>query len=407
MENPISIHNNRIELDPEVQNAMSINDEQEEAFYQRVAAEDLESQNRMFEVSTSGNHALLTVLTQYGDQGAGEKQKSNMMEKNALNEAKKAMAEKLDGAYKELEDSYNKMKTFYMAGSDEVNSRPVENHDNAKIQLTGAELKALVDNAVTKALERQCSEYSGTHSRTLSTPHNKSKTHSEAHSKPPSVKPKSKKEESKKEDDRHSSNENDNHSKKIVLYNAPRAKVRQRSLRAADAEKRKREDDGSRRSDKKRKGNDDHKKGSGSKKGDQQSGEKPRCKNMSTFMDENTKEGPSERAENENDVDDAEVEGGKKSEREGDGGTEIEGEREVEIAWEGDQNSMTSNEACERYQNTIPVERGNAISVDQHAMNDEAASEGEWLAEGDIDQNAMTVEGVAHVRLHLRMKLVM
>ena len=81
-----------------------------------------------------------------------------------------------------------------------------------------------MDDAVTKALERQYSEYSGTHSKTLSTPHNKSKTHSEAHSKPPSVQPKSKKEESKKEDDRHSSNENDNHSKKIVLYDAPRAK---------------------------------------------------------------------------------------------------------------------------------------------------------------------------------------
>ncbi|XP_035835696.1 uncharacterized protein LOC118483976 [Helianthus annuus] len=54
--------------------------------------------------------------------------------------------------------------------------------------------------------------------------------------------------------------------------------VRQRSLRNADAEKRKREDDGSWRSEKKRKGNNDHKKGSGSKKGDQQTGDKPRCK---------------------------------------------------------------------------------------------------------------------------------
>ncbi|XP_022004249.1 cyclin-K-like [Helianthus annuus] len=42
-----------------------------------------------------------------------------------------------------------------MAGSDEVNSRPVENHENARIQLTGAELQALVDNAVTRALDRQ------------------------------------------------------------------------------------------------------------------------------------------------------------------------------------------------------------------------------------------------------------
>ncbi|KAJ0433607.1 putative nucleotidyltransferase, Ribonuclease H [Helianthus annuus] len=54
--------------------------------------------------------------------------------------------------------------------------------------------------------------------------------------------------------------------------------VRQRSVRNADAEKRKREDDGSRRSEKKHKGNNDPRKGSGSKKGDQQSGDKPKCK---------------------------------------------------------------------------------------------------------------------------------
>ncbi|KAF5786109.1 putative nucleotidyltransferase, Ribonuclease H [Helianthus annuus] len=339
-----------------------------------------------------------------------------------------------------------------MARSDEVNSRPVENHENAKIRLTGAEFQVVVDNAVTRALDRQKSEYSETHSRTLSTPHAKPKTHSEGHSKPPSVQPKSKKDESKKDDDRHSSNEKSVHPKKIVFDDAPRAKgctykyfvsckprdftgekgvvdcmtwldemdtvvdisgcaerdivkfvsqffkgealawwrsliqatgkiplynmswnqfvalikenycpqhevekiesdflslvmknldcqayltsfntlsrlvpylvtpepkriarfigglapeikasvkasrpatfrsaadislsltldaVRQRSLRAADAEKRKREDDGSRRSDKKRKGNSDHKKGSRSKKGDQQTGDKPKCK---------------------------------------------------------------------------------------------------------------------------------
>ncbi|XP_021984914.1 uncharacterized protein LOC110880765 [Helianthus annuus] len=106
-----------------------------------------------------------------------------------------------------------------MAGSDEVNSRPVENHENAKIQLTCAELKALVDDAVTKALERQYSEYSGTHSRTLSTLHTKPKTHSESHSKPPS-----KKDVSKKDDDRHSSNNNNTPPKKIVFDDAPRTK---------------------------------------------------------------------------------------------------------------------------------------------------------------------------------------
>ncbi|XP_035838099.1 luc7-like protein 3 [Helianthus annuus] len=156
-----------------------------------------------------------------------------------------------------------------MAGSDEVNSRPVENHENAKIHVTGAELQALVDNAVAKAMERQYSDYSGTRSRTLSTTPSKPKTHSEAHSKPPPTPPKSKKEEPKKDDDRHSSNENSIPSKRILDRDP---------LRTADAEKRKREDDGSRHSDKKCKGNNDHKKGSGSKKGDQQTGDKPKCK---------------------------------------------------------------------------------------------------------------------------------
>ncbi|XP_022023481.1 uncharacterized protein LOC110923467 [Helianthus annuus] len=162
-----------------------------------------------------------------------------------------------------------------MAGSDEVNSRPVENHENARIQLTGAELQALVDNAVTRALDRQNNESSETQSRTLSIPPSKSKTHSESHSKPPSVQPKSKKDESKKDDDRHSSNHSSVPHKKIVFDDAP---LRQRSLRIADAEKRKREDDGSRRSEKKRKGSSDHKKGSGFKKNDQQTGDKPKCK---------------------------------------------------------------------------------------------------------------------------------
>ncbi|KAF5811168.1 putative nucleotidyltransferase, Ribonuclease H [Helianthus annuus] len=54
--------------------------------------------------------------------------------------------------------------------------------------------------------------------------------------------------------------------------------VRQRSLRNADSEKRKREDDGSHRSSKKHRGNRDHKKGSENKKNDRQSGDKPLCK---------------------------------------------------------------------------------------------------------------------------------
>ncbi|XP_022014084.1 neurofilament light polypeptide-like [Helianthus annuus] len=98
-------HFDYAELEPEVKNAMEINDENEEALYRRVVDEDVESQNRMFEVSASGNHALVRVLTQYEDHGAGEKQQNN--------EAEEAMAEKLVGAYKELEDCYNKMRTLF------------------------------------------------------------------------------------------------------------------------------------------------------------------------------------------------------------------------------------------------------------------------------------------------------
>ncbi|KAJ0565465.1 putative nucleotidyltransferase, Ribonuclease H [Helianthus annuus] len=54
--------------------------------------------------------------------------------------------------------------------------------------------------------------------------------------------------------------------------------VRQRSLRNKEAEKRKREDDTSRRSSKKHRGNGDNKKGSESRRDGQQSGEKPKCK---------------------------------------------------------------------------------------------------------------------------------
>ncbi|KAJ0742621.1 putative retrotransposon gag domain-containing protein [Helianthus annuus] len=111
-----------------------------------------------------------------------------------------------------------------MTGLDEANSHPVENHVNARIQLTGAELQALVDNAVTRALDRQNTESSVTRSRTLSATHSKPKTHSKAHNKPPSIQPKPKKEESKKDDDRHSSNENSIPSKKIVFDDKPCAK---------------------------------------------------------------------------------------------------------------------------------------------------------------------------------------
>ncbi|XP_035845808.1 uncharacterized protein LOC118492123 [Helianthus annuus] len=53
---------------------------------------------------------------------------------------------------------------------------------------------------------------------------------------------------------------------------------RQRLLRNTDAEKRKHEDNYSRRSNKKHKGNNDHKKSSLNKKDDQHAGDKPKCK---------------------------------------------------------------------------------------------------------------------------------
>ena len=106
-----------------------------------------------------------------------------------------------------------------MADSDETNSHPKENENEVRINIAGAELQALIDNAVTKALDRQYSESSGIRSRTRSAPHSKPKTHSEAHSKPPS-----KKEEPKKDDDRHSSNHHGVPSQKVVLNQGPRDK---------------------------------------------------------------------------------------------------------------------------------------------------------------------------------------
>ncbi|XP_022041291.1 uncharacterized protein LOC110943868 [Helianthus annuus] len=159
-----------------------------------------------------------------------------------------------------------------MAGSDKINSHPMENNDNARINLTGAELKALVDDAVKKALERQYEEYSGTRGRTLSIPH----------SKPPS-----KKDEPKKEDDeRHSSNNHNDPSQQIILNQGPHDKgcsyksaadlslsltldiVRGMAAKASENGKRKREDENSRRSDRK---------SSGLKRDSQQSVEKTKC----------------------------------------------------------------------------------------------------------------------------------
>ncbi|KAM0030778.1 putative transcription factor interactor and regulator CCHC(Zn) family [Helianthus debilis subsp. tardiflorus] len=106
-----------------------------------------------------------------------------------------------------------------MTRSEEVNSHSVENRDDVKFLVTSAELKAIVNEAVDKALARQYSEFSETRSRTLSTPHAKPKNHSEVRNKPPPVSPKPKKDE-----DRHSSNENSVHPEKLVVDETPRAK---------------------------------------------------------------------------------------------------------------------------------------------------------------------------------------
>ncbi|XP_022003393.1 glutamic acid-rich protein-like [Helianthus annuus] len=87
----------------ELQNAMPFNDAKE-ASLQRMVNEDIESQETMFEVSASGNHALIREVTQY-DNIFAEEEKQNK-------EPEEEMADKLDGAYKELEDCYNKMSTL-------------------------------------------------------------------------------------------------------------------------------------------------------------------------------------------------------------------------------------------------------------------------------------------------------
>ena len=71
-----------------------------------------------------------------------------------------------------------------------------DDYDNASVHLTGAQLKALIDNAVQAAIDRQYTESQG---RTVSKPPSKPKTHS----KPPS--------EPKKDDDKHSSTEHSVH----------------------------------------------------------------------------------------------------------------------------------------------------------------------------------------------------
>ncbi|XP_022007917.1 putative leucine-rich repeat-containing protein DDB_G0290503 [Helianthus annuus] len=87
----------------ELQNAMTFNDD-EEASLQRMVNEDIESRETMFEVSASGNHALIREVTKYDNIFAEEEEQNK--------EPEEEMADKLDGAYKELEDCYNKMSTL-------------------------------------------------------------------------------------------------------------------------------------------------------------------------------------------------------------------------------------------------------------------------------------------------------
>ncbi|XP_021995254.1 probable serine/threonine-protein kinase kinX [Helianthus annuus] len=87
----------------EVQNAMPFNDD-EEASLQRMVNEDRESRETMFEVSASGNHTLIRGVTQYENIYLDEEEQNK--------EPEEEMADKLDGAYKELEDCYNKMSTL-------------------------------------------------------------------------------------------------------------------------------------------------------------------------------------------------------------------------------------------------------------------------------------------------------
>ncbi|XP_021980338.1 wiskott-Aldrich syndrome protein family member 2-like [Helianthus annuus] len=100
-------------------------------------------------------------------------------------------------------------QSSYVAESDEVNSHPRERNDTTKINVAGADLQAMIDNAVTRAIDRQFKESSGTRSRTLSAPH---------------TKPPSKSHASHKDDSHQSSNQMSVPSKKVVLNQEPRVR---------------------------------------------------------------------------------------------------------------------------------------------------------------------------------------
>ncbi|XP_022041172.1 cilia- and flagella-associated protein 251-like [Helianthus annuus] len=94
--------------------------------------EDIENQEMMFEVSPSGNHALIREVTRYDNIFPDEEEENKDSEEEIVEkldgaykeledfpdeeeenkDSKEEMADKLDGAYKELEDCYNKMSTL-------------------------------------------------------------------------------------------------------------------------------------------------------------------------------------------------------------------------------------------------------------------------------------------------------
>ncbi|XP_022003930.1 nucleolin 2-like [Helianthus annuus] len=154
----------------------------------------------------------------------------------------------------------SRQNSSYMAGSDEVNSHPRENNDAPRVNITGAELQALIDNAVTQALDRQYDESSDTHSKTLSVARSK---------------PLSKSHETKEDDVRNSSKQRSVPSRQVVLHReAPVKTFRNKAAKASEDGKRKREDEDSHRSDKKTRRNSEDKKSFGFKKDSQRSGNK-------------------------------------------------------------------------------------------------------------------------------------
>ncbi|XP_021975378.1 uncharacterized protein LOC110870509 [Helianthus annuus] len=102
----------------------------------------------MFEVSTSGIHALYTVLTQHVEQEAGEKHDNIGVEKNSMYEVEEAMAKKLKFSYKELEKSYKKIKTLLNQSKNaKEGTNEREDKDNDVVE-SGNNENAMVDEPI-------------------------------------------------------------------------------------------------------------------------------------------------------------------------------------------------------------------------------------------------------------------